>query len=112
MVIVCIIIRDLNHKTWMEYTPGEINRFAVGVEAFREEVGNYPQALSDLKNMPSLADREYLSQILERKFGTQFQYRTASNGFFISATKTARLFSKQEEMELFFQLGKTPGGER
>ena len=38
-LVVVKIFRDVNHMTWMDYTPGEIDRVAVGIEAFREEKG-------------------------------------------------------------------------
>ncbi len=109
--IVAIVIRDLKHKSWMEYTPGEINRLAVGVEAFREEQGVYPGKLSELQTVSGLHDKEYLSELLAGKSGNQYQYRAASSGFVITVTKSAGLFSKEEAMEKFFEPGKTLGGE-
>lgn len=109
--IVAIVIRDLKHKSWMEYTPGEINRLAVAVEAFREEQGAYPSKLSEMQTVSGLHDKEYLSELLAGKSGNQYQYRTASNGFVITVTKSARLFSKEEAMEKFFESGKNLGGE-
>jgi hypothetical protein len=110
-LIVAIVVRDLKHRTWMEYTPGEIDRLAVGVEAFREEQGAYLGKLSELQTVPGLHDKEYLSEILAGKSGNQYQYRTVSNGFVITVTKSARLFSKDEVMEKFFKPGETLGGE-
>lgn len=109
--IAALVVRDLKHKAWIEYTPGEINRLAVGVEAFREEQGAYPSQLSELQSVSGLQDKEYLSGLLAGKSGNQYQYRTASNGFVITVTKSARWFSKDEAMEKFFEHGKTLGGE-
>ena len=109
--IAAIVVRDLKHKTWMEYTPGEIDRLAVGVEAFQEEQGAYPGKLSELQTVPGLHDKEYLSEILAGKSGNQYQFRTESNGFVITVSKSARLFSKKEVMEKFFKAGETLGRE-
>jgi len=109
--IVAIVIRDVKHKSWMEYTPGEINRLAVGIEEFREERGAYPSKLSELQTVSDLYDKEYLSELLAGKSGNQYQYRTASNGFIITVTKTARWFFKGEVMEKFYKPGEILNGE-
>jgi len=109
--IVAIVIRDVKHMSWMEYTPGEINRLAVGIEEFREEQGAYPSKLSELQTVSDLYDKEYLSELLAGKSGNQYQYRTSSNGFIITVTKTARWFFKGEVMEKFYKPGEVLNGE-
>ena len=109
--IITIIIRDLKHRSWMEYTSGEINRLAVGVEAFHEEQGVFPEKLSDLQNVPGLHHKEYLMEILAGQSGSQYQYRVVSNGFVITVIKSAQLLSKNEVMEKFFEKGVALGGE-
>lgn len=109
--IVAIVIRDVKHMSWMEYTPGEINRLAVGIEEFREEKGAYPSKLSELQTVSDLYDKEYLRELLAGKSGNQYQYRTASNGFVITVTKNARWFFKGEVMEKFYKPGEILNGE-
>jgi len=109
--IVAIVIRDVKHKSWMEHTPGEIKRLAIGVEEFREEKGAYPSKLSELQTVSDLYDKEYLSELLAGKSGNQYQYRTASNGFVITVTKNARWFFKGEVMEKFYKPGEILNGE-
>jgi hypothetical protein len=73
--VLAIIVRDLKHKAWMEWAPGQINRVAAEIEMFREEQGFLPKSLLELQARGS--GKESTARMLTAT-DNRYQYRIVS----------------------------------
>jgi hypothetical protein len=103
LLVALIVVRGVNHQSWMGYTPSQINRIGLAVEWFREEKGFYPKTLSEAVNTQEIgSERSRLEYLIGGKDGNEYLYRPSSNSFVITARRPGGLFSRREEMEKMF----------
>lgn len=106
-LIAAAVVRDVKYMIWVDYTPGEIKRLAVAIQEFHRENGFYPTQFSELFTTPTSHDDAYLKRILAgQTLGNQYNFKVVTNGFVITAKKSAGLFSKRAVMEKHYEIGR------